>query len=160
MEFTTRVLLRRVLLLGLPLVAVGWTGCGGAGTGGGCPNPPSCPATAVGAAVGVGTTPAGMMLNGVEAVLTGPVNVTMDCQTAYLGFRCSWPTPDVVAGTYSLQVSAPGYVTTTVQVVVAVDVPPTGPCGCSGDTIKPSTVSISLCRLPSCRPGPADGSVD
>jgi hypothetical protein len=132
--FTAEVVLRRLLLRGLPLVAVGWTGC--------C-SPHSCLAT--GAAVGVGT-----MSPVVAAVLTGPVNVTLDCQSAYLGFRCSWPTPDVVPGTYSLLVSAPGYVTTTVQVVVAVDVPPTVACGCAGDTITPSTVSLS----------PADGGVD
>jgi hypothetical protein len=130
--------------MGLPLVAVGWTGC--------CK--PSCPAARADAVIGVGTTPAGMMLNGVEAVLTGPVNVTMDCQTAYnasLGDGCRWPTTvAVTSGTYSLQVSAPGYVATTVQVVVAVDVPPTVACGCPGDTIKPSTVSLS----------PADAGVD
>lgn len=145
MEFTAEVVLMRLLLLGLPLVAVGWTGC--------C-SPTSCPIASADAVIGVGTTPAGMMLIGVEAVLTGPVNVTMDCQNAYkasLGFGCSWPTTvAVTSGTYSLQVSAPGYDTATVQVVVAVDVPPTVSCGCPGDTIKPSTVSLS----------PADGGVD
>ena len=96
-------------------------------------------------------TQARMMLNGLQAILTGPVNVTMACDSGHLGAGCWWPTTvEVVPGTYSLQVSAPGYVTTTVQVVVAVDAPPTGACGCPGDTIKPSTVSLS----------PADGGVD
>jgi hypothetical protein len=138
-KFTAEVVLRRLLLLGLPLAAVGWTGC--------C-KPPACP---VSDSFEVLITPAGMMLNGVQAVMTGPVNVTMDCQDGHLGAGCWWPTTvQVVPGTYSLQVSAPGHVTTTIQVVVAVDVPPTVACGCPGDTIKPSTVSLS----------PADGGVD
>jgi hypothetical protein len=94
-----------------------------------------------------------MVVDGVEAVLTGPVSGTMMCQPnpPVSSVVCSWPPGiDVVPGTYSVEVSAPGYVTTTVQVVVAVDVPPAVACGCSGDTIKPSTVSLS----------PADGGVD
>jgi hypothetical protein len=139
-KFTAEVVLRRLLLLGLPLVAVGWTGC--------CQHPPSCP---VPDSFEVVITQARMMLNGLQAILTGPVNVTMACDSGHLGAGCWWPTTvEVVPGTYSLQVSAPGYVTTTVQVVVAVDAPPTGACGCPGDTIKPSTVSLS----------PADGGVD
>jgi hypothetical protein len=146
------MVLRRLLLLALTLVAVDWTGC--------CNNPPSC--KVVKPSVGVTTTPA-MVVSGVEAVITGPVNGTMVCQPnpPVFAVSCAWPsTVAVVPGTYSLQVSAPGYVTTTVQVVVAVDVPPTVACGCPGDSIKPSTVSISFCQLPFCRPGPADGSVD
>jgi hypothetical protein len=62
---------------------------------------------------------------------------------------CSWPQGTaVVPGNYSLQVSAPGYQETTVQVEVTT--PPPDQCGCSFDSVTPSTVSIS----------PADGSVD
>ncbi|HEY2902884.1 MAG TPA: PEGA domain-containing protein [Polyangia bacterium] len=54
----------------------------------------------------------------------------------------------VVSGTYSLQVSAPGYETVTIQ--VEVNTPPPGHCGCSLDSIEPSTVLI----------GRTDGGVD
>ena len=140
----------RMILVLAPLTACG--------PGGGQPCPASCPAARVGASIAVVTMPAAVV-NGVEAVLTGPVSGTMSCQpNPPASVVCDWPTAAVVSGTYSLQVSAPGYETTTVQVEVAT--PPPGPCGCSIDSIQPSTVSLTFCRLPSCRPGHADGSVD
>jgi hypothetical protein len=146
MEFTAEGALRRLLLLGLPLVAVGWTACGS----GAQKCPAGCPAAYLSADIGVVTTPA-VVVNGVEAVLTGPVNGTMLCQPnpPVVSVVCSWPPgTEVVPGNYSLQVSAPGYQMTTIQVEVTT--PPPDQCGCSADSIKPSTVSIS----------PADGSVD
>jgi hypothetical protein len=81
---------------------------------------------------------------GVQAVLTGPVNGAMRCQPnpPVSSVVCEWPLDagDVVPGTYSLQVSAPGYETTTIQVEVTT--PPPGPCGCAIDSINPSVVSI------------------
>jgi len=149
MEFTAEVILRRLVLLGLPLVAVA------CGTGQKCPA--GCPATYLTATIAVTTTPA-VVLNGVDAVLTGPVTATMVCQpnNPALGrpppnsstLLCSWPAGvAVVAGIYSLQVAAPGYETTTVQVEVAIPPPE---CGCSLPSITPSTVSIS----------PTDAGVD
>jgi len=140
-----------MILVLAPLTAFG-PGCGQ-------PCAHSCPAARAGASIAVVTMP-GAVVNGVEAVLTGPVNGTMSCQPnpPVSSVVCDWPAAAVVSGTYSLQVSAPGYETTTVQVEVAT--PPPGLCGCSFDSIQPSTVSISFCRLPFCRPGPADGSVD
>jgi hypothetical protein len=138
----------RMILVLAPLTA-----CGGQ------PCPFSCPTPQVGASIAVVTMPAAVV-NGVEAVLTGPVNGTMSCQPnpPVSSVVCGWPAVAVVSGTYSLQVSAPGYETTTVQVEVATS--PPGRCGCSIDSIQPSIVSISFCQLPFCRPGPADGSVD
>jgi hypothetical protein len=120
----------------------------------------SCPVATATATIAVTTIPAAVV-NGVEAILVGPVNGTMVCQPnpPVSSVVCEWPSGlTVVPGTYALQVSAPGYETTTVQVEVTT--PPPVPCGCSFDAIEPSTVSISICRLPSCRPGPADASVD
>ena len=90
-------------------------------------------------------------MNGVAATLMGPVNGSMLCQPNPPGSSvdCAWPQGmDVVAGTYSVQVSAPGYATTVVQVQVATPAP--DECGCSADTISPSSVSISR----------TDGAVD
>ena len=111
--------------------------------GGGQTCPYSCPAARLGASVAVVTMPAAVV-NGVEAVLTGPVNGNMKCQPnpPVSSVVCDWPVEAVavVPGTYSLEVSAPGYKTTTIQVEVTT--PPPGPCGCSLDSIEPSTVLI------------------
>ena len=117
-----------------------------------CPGPaPSCPAAYLGASVAVVTMPAAVV-NGVQAVLAGPVNGTMRCQPnpPVSSVVCDWPLDagGVMPGNYSLQVSAPGYETTTIQVKVTT--PPPGPCGCSFDSIEPSVVSI----------GRTDGAVD
>jgi hypothetical protein len=112
--------------------------------------PLGCPAPGLGLGVAVVTTPK-MVVNGVEAALTGPVNGTMVCQPNPFGFSvvCAWPQGmSVVTGTYSVQVSAPGYATTTIQVVVATPSP--DQCGCASDSITPSSVSISR----------TDGAVD
>src|SRR6267154_4284000 len=133
-SFITRTL--RTILVLAPLTACG------AGGGQTCPH--SCPASWLGASVGVVTTPAAVV-NGVEVVLTGPVNGTMRCQPnpPVSSVVCDWPVDAVavVPGIYSLQGSAPGYETTTIQVEVTT--PPQGPCGCSFDSIEPSTVLIS-----------------
>jgi hypothetical protein len=152
---TARVLAGSMGAVRVLLALLSLTACGSGQT---CPA--SCPAASVGATIAVTTMPAAVV-NGVEAMLAGPVNGTMMCQPnpPVSSVVCGWPSGmTVVPGTYSLQVSAPGYEATTVQVEVTT--PPPGKCGCSSDTIEPSVVSISVCRLPSCRPGPADGSVD
>jgi hypothetical protein len=131
--------MRRGLVLALAPFAL--TACGADGGGKTCPG--SCPASVLSAAIGVTTTPAAVV-NGVEAVLTGPVNGTMVCEPnpPVFAVSCDWPRAvAVVPGTYSLQVSAPGYATATVQVEVTVPSP--GLCGCVLDSITPSIVSIS-----------------
>jgi hypothetical protein len=126
--------MRTVAGLALLVVALGSCGIGQTCPGG-------CPAAWVGATVVVTTTPA-MAASGVQAVLTGPATGTMSCQPNFSAVLCSWPLGvDVVAGAYSVQVSAPGYETATIPVEVTV--PPPGPCGCSADSIQPSTVTIS-----------------
>lgn len=119
--------------------------CGG-GAGQTCPL--LCPAASFGANFVVRTTP-DMPVNGVQAVLTGPVSGTMACAPNFSAILCEWPPGvQVVAGTYSLEVSAPGYQAMTVQVEVAT--PPPGPCGCSEDSLEPRSVTIN----------PADGGLD
>jgi len=133
----------------LALAPLAMTACG-VEHGGGRPCPGSCPVATATAAVGVVTTPP-MVVNGVEAVLTGPVSGTMTCtpNPPVFAVSCAWPPAvAVVPGTYSLQVSAPGYETTTIQAEVTGR--PPGLCGCWLASIKPSTVLIS----------PTDGGVD
>jgi hypothetical protein len=84
-------------------------------------------------------------------MLTGPVTGSMECQPNPPVFSvvCDWPQGmAVLAGTYSVQVSAPGYGTTVVQVEVATPSP--DQCGCAFDSITPSSVTISR----------TDGSMD
>jgi hypothetical protein len=90
----------------------------------------------------------GVVVSNLEAVLTGPVNATMVCPPvptgsgAYLAVVCGWPPAlPTVMGTYSLQVSAPGYQTNTIQVEVTT--PPRG-CFCTPHSIQPSTVFLGL----------------
>jgi hypothetical protein len=89
---------------------------------------------------GVTTSPA-MVVNGVQATLTGPVTVVMDCETQGSTTACRWPDQLVVtAGTYSLQVSAPGYQTTTVEAKITLT---SMVCGCTTSSFEPSAVSLS-----------------
>jgi hypothetical protein len=62
----------KVVLIVAVLTASALTACGAGGTG----QPCGCPATTLTANIAVSTTPA-MVVNGVEAALTGPVNGTM-----------------------------------------------------------------------------------
>ena len=91
---------------------------------------------------GVTTSPA-MVVSGVQATLTGPVTVTMSCKPRGAQTACMWPINlDVTAGTYALQVSAPGYQTTIVQAEVTMTAET---CGCTGTSFEPSTVRAQLC---------------
>jgi hypothetical protein len=106
----------------------------------GDPCPFGCPATAANATIVVTTTPA-MAVNGVQATLSGPGNGTMSCAPNFDAVLCMWPGGVAVTpGTYSIEVSAPGYQTTTLQVEVTVS-PPS--CGCTAGHIEPSTVMLS-----------------
>jgi hypothetical protein len=105
-----------------------------------CQNcPHGCPATEAGATLVVTTSPA-KAVSGVQAILTGPVVGTMSCQPNFSAILCSWPNGvPFTPGTYSLQVSAPGYPTTTIQVEVGISSPG---CGCTVGSISPSTISL------------------
>jgi hypothetical protein len=101
-----------------------------------------CPATPYGADVIVLTTPT-MAVNGLRAVITGPVTGTMVCQEVSGVLRCMWPPGiAVVPGSYSLQVSATGYQTSTTQVEVAAE--SRDMCGCAQDSLTPSSMTLSL----------------
>jgi hypothetical protein len=102
--------------------------------------PFGCPATSAGATVAVTTVPA-MAVTGVQATLTGPESGTMSCAPSFDAIVCAWPVGVALTpGAYTLEVSAPGYQTTTVQVELTIS-PPT--CGCTIASIQPSTVVIS-----------------
>ena len=84
-----------------------------------------------------------MVVNGVQATLTGPVTVTMSCESRGAQTACMWPVNlAVTAGTYALQVSAPGYQTTTEQAEVTMTA---GMCGCTGTSFEPATRRAQLC---------------
>jgi hypothetical protein len=138
--------MRTVLGAALTTSLLAVSACG-SGSGQSCPW--GCPAPSVYATVVVATTSA-VGVNGVQAQLTGPVSGAMACQPPSLSaVICEWPHGvAVVAGTYSLQVTAPGYQPTLAQVEVAT--PPPGACGCSADSITPSTLSLT----------PADAGTD
>jgi len=102
--------------------------------------PFGCPATSAGATIVVTTMPA-MAVAGVQATLTGPENGTMSCMPNFDAILCQWPAGvPPTPGSYSLEVSAPGYATTTVAVEVTIS-PPT--CGCTIATVQPSTVTLN-----------------
>jgi hypothetical protein len=106
----------------------------------------TCP-VAHGVSVSVTTAPA-MAVAGVQVTLTGPQTVTMRCGPENAFVLCLWP--DGVAftqGAYTIEVSAPGYQTTTLQTEVSVA---STACGCTSGTLQPSIVSLT----------PSDGGVD
>ena len=127
---------RNAILFSFCLAAIG--GCGS--DTGGAPCPWGCPAPSATANIAVMTVPA-TALDGVQATLSGPASGTMSCAPNFSAILCEWPGGvEVVPGTYSLEVSAPGYQTTTLQVEVTVS-PPS--CGCTFGDIQPSTVTLS-----------------
>jgi hypothetical protein len=106
----------------------------------GCQNcEPEC-ASPSGQTFFVVTTPT--VVTGLQATLTGPVTVNMDCSPDAPQTYCTWPpySTAVTAGSYSLQVSAPGYQTTTVPATVTLGA---GGCGCTAASFEPSTVTIT-----------------
>lgn len=104
--------------------------------------PGACPAANASATVLVTAVPATTIAD-VQAALTGPVSGAMTCQptSSTSAMLCQWPYgATFTPGAYSLQVSAPGYQSTTVQVEVAVSAPICGNCRIG--SIQPSSVSL------------------
>lgn len=125
--------MRAVLAFALGLGAVAMAGCQACDRG-------TCVLPAEEVFFEVTTSPA-MVPSGVQATLTGPVTVTMSCKPRGAQTACMWPINlNVTAGTYALQVSAPGYQTTTVQAEVTMTA---GMCGCTETSFEPSTVPLS-----------------
>jgi hypothetical protein len=141
-------IMRTVLVAALCLSLMTVGACGGSG-GYGQPCPRSaCPATSVTTVVEV-TNISPTAASGAQAALTGPVTDSMFCQSYGDTALCTWSGGiPVTAGTYTLQVSAPGYRTATVQVEVTVSPPVCG--NCTAGSIQPSTVTLS----------PADAGTD
>jgi hypothetical protein len=127
--------MRTVAALACLLAPMGLGACGGSSN---CPE--SCPASKnyITASILI-AFPSSMGLEGVQATLAGPVTDTMSCQPYGMASVCTWSdTAPITAGTYSLQVSAPGYRPTDFQVTVIVP-----SCECVGASIQPANVSVS-----------------
>jgi len=89
------------------------------------------------------TTASGEAANGVVASVSGPTTGAMDCSPTtgnatlcYLGTSTS--------GTYSVQVTAPGFQAANVSAVVSVATATTGACICETVTTSPSNLSVTL----------------
>jgi hypothetical protein len=104
-----------------------------------------CPASFVHVVLNVQASPDAGPLAGVGVAFTGAASGEMTCQPAGIGpgAVCRWPGP-VTAGSYVLQVAAPGYQSADIPATLTVDQPSTNGCGCScpGATLGPSTVTL------------------
>jgi hypothetical protein len=82
-------------------------------------------------------------LSGVQATLSGPVTVQLNC-FGFAQTTLCLPGDGGPAGNYSLQVSAPGFQTVTVAATVRVT-PPEG-CGCGVANLQPTVVTLNPLR--------------
>ena len=108
-----------------------------------CDSPGGCvfPAVSTGASFELLPMPQ-MAIKGAQVTLTGPVTDTLLCVPYPYGGECSWSgaTP-LTAGTYTLQVSAPGYQAVTTQVELTIS----SGCGRTWANVQPSIVSLGSC---------------
>lgn len=124
------------------LVAILATACSSAEDTRRCPA--SCPAAFAGIALVVtaatdgGDEDAGAP-NAVQATLTGPATETMLCVPRGTATPCTWPAGDVIAGSYMLEVAAPGFRSVSVSAMVALV---SSECGCQFWMIRPSAISL------------------
>jgi len=100
---------------------------------------PQCPATADGIILRVNSGSDGGAVTGVQATLSGPAMVTMYCELDLGQSQCTWPSGSVTAGSYTLQVTAPGFRTASVSATVTV---PPAECGCVIASMKPASVTL------------------
>ena len=99
----------------------------------------SCLATAVELVV---TDSTGGAINTVQATLSNSNPITeprtMSCEPGAGGTRCTSPAP---SGSYSLQVTAPGFQTATVPATVTLTSEPT--CGCAEAALDPASLTLA-----------------
>ena len=121
----------------LGLLAFG--GCSSSSGNDTCNPPPSCPATYVGIVLQVNAASDGGAASGVGATLSGPAAVTMSCEPNGGQTLCRWPSGPVTPGSYTLQVTAVGFRTSSVSAKVTVSPPE---CGCTAATMELSSVTL------------------
>ena len=98
-----------------------------------------CPAVGLAMSFAVTDGPdGGLVGDGIEATLTAADSstMTMQCQ----GGVCFWPSQPVVAGIYSLEVTAPGFQPTKSNEEVKISHPG---CGCQEASFDPSKVALN-----------------
>ena len=108
-----------------------------------CDSPGECVFPAVSTGAGFELLPMPQMeIKGAQATLTGPVTDTLLCVSYPYGGECSWSgaTP-LAAGTYTLQVSAPGYQAVTTQVELTIS----SACGRTWANVQPYIISLGSC---------------
>jgi len=131
--------MRTVLMLAAILSPIGLSACDSIGE---C----QFPAVSTGAEVELLTSPM-VRVNGAQAILTGPVTDTLLCVPYPWGGTCFWSgTTPITVGTYTFQVSAPGYQAVTTQLDLTI----VSGCGRTAANVKPSSISLT----------PTDGGVD
>jgi len=108
-----------------------------------------CPALYSGIVFTVQASPDGGPVDGVQASVTNETTGTtgtMTCQVDefYEDTFCSSFTGPVLDGSYTLQVTAPGYQPAEVPATITV-IPgdPSADCGCGGATLSPSRVTLT-----------------
>ncbi|HEY1810729.1 MAG TPA: hypothetical protein VGG74_00145 [Kofleriaceae bacterium] len=104
-----------------------------------CPDG-GCPATYIGVRLLVQGGGAAA-LTAASVAISGPQTGTMSCAPNQSDMLCIWPAElPVIAGTYSLAITAPGYAPMTISAAVAID--PVPECGCTLATLTPSDVTL------------------
>jgi hypothetical protein len=103
-----------------------------------CPSPFLELQLAVMSSAGIGE------VSGVQATLSGPVTVPLNCG-GFAGTTYCSPTEGGPAGSYSLEVTAPGFGPQTVNATVTFT--PAQRCGCASASLDPSLVTLNPTRL-------------
>ena len=101
---------------------------------------PACPATAADLSLVVRNSAGSGVVNDVAVTIVGQQNATMSCAPNQGATECRWPSVPVTAGTYSLQVAAPGFQSTQLSATVTITPDPT--CGCTSATLDPSEIEL------------------
>ena len=107
-----------------------------------CRDTPGCPTSCSTANVTLDVTGAadGGVVTGIEATLSGPTTMTMSCEPRGTETVCSYQ-GEVTTGSYTLQVTAPGFQAANVPATVTVT--PGSQCACPSATLQPSTLTLN-----------------